>query len=66
MKVIIYKNDDGGVSVVHPAPGWTAEQCVKDVPKGKEYWFIDSSELPSREYRNEWMLGNMPAPDGVA
>ena len=57
-KRIIYPNDEGGVSIVVPAPDCelTLEQIAgKDVPAGKPYQIVDASEIPSsREYRNAW------------
>lgn len=55
---IIYPNDDGGVSIIVPAPecGLTIEQiAAKDVPQGKPYKIVDVSEIPSdRTFRNAW------------
>ena len=57
-KRIIYPNDEGGVSIVVPAPDCelSLEQIAgKDVPAGKPYQIVDASEVPSsREYRNAW------------
>jgi len=57
-KRIIYPNDEGGVSIVVPAPDCelSLEQIAgKDVPAGKPYQIVDASEIPSsREYRNAW------------
>lgn len=57
-KRIIYPNDEGGVSIVVPAPDCelSLEQIAgKDVPAGKPYQIVDVSEIPSsREYRNAW------------
>lgn len=57
-KVIIYPTDEGGVSVVVPAPnsGMTIEEiAAKDVPAGKPYKIIDVSEVPTdRTFRNAW------------
>ena len=58
MKLIIYPNDEGGVSVVHPAPNtkYTIEQlALKDVPAGKPYRIIDPTDLPlDRTFREAW------------
>lgn len=58
MKVIIYPQDDGKVSVVIPAPEY-ADQieavAYKDVPKGKPWRIIDYEDLPSRDFRDLWM-----------
>ena len=55
---IIYPNDEGGVSVIIPAPecGLTIEEiAAKDVPAGKPYKIIDVSEVPTdRTFRNAW------------
>lgn len=51
---IIYQNDEGGVSVIIPAPGFDA---TKDVPAGKSYKTVDVSSVPSdRSFRNAWKL----------
>ena len=69
-QVIIYKNDDGGVSVIHPTKdaldGYGIEAIAqKDVPAGKPYKIIDASELPSRELRNQWDVDEADLTDGV-
>lgn len=69
-QVIVYKNDNGGVSVIHPTPEAVAIYgieaiAVKDVPAGKPYKIIDSSELPSREQRNQWDVDEADLTDGV-
>ena len=55
---IIYPNDEGGVSIIVPAPecGLTIEQIAeKDVPDGKPYQIVDVSEIPTdRTFRNAW------------
>ncbi len=55
---IIYPNDDGGVSIIIPAPdcGLSIEEiALKDVPKGKPYKIVDVSDIPSdRTFRNAW------------
>jgi len=55
---IIYPNDEGGVSIIVPAPecGLTIEQiAAKDVPAGKPYQIVDVSEIPTdRTFRNAW------------
>jgi hypothetical protein len=57
-KRIIYPNDEGGVSIVVPAPDCelSLEQIAgKDVPAGKPYQIVDVSEVPDdRTYRNAW------------
>jgi hypothetical protein len=55
---IIYPNDEGGVSVIVPAPecGLTIEQiAIKDVPADKPYKIVDVVDIPSdRTFRNAW------------
>ena len=55
---IIYPNDDGGVSIIVPAPecGLTIEQiAAKDVPAGKPYKIVDVTDIPTdRTFRNAW------------
>jgi hypothetical protein len=58
MQVIIFQNDEGGVSVVHPAPEYANQiEAVahKDVPAGKPWRIINASELPSRDVRDRWL-----------
>ena len=57
MKRIIYKNDEGGISIIIPADcGLTIEEiAAKDVPQGKEYHIVDVSEIPTdRTFRDAW------------
>lgn len=55
---IIYPNDDGGVSIVIPAPecGLTIEEiAARSVPEGKPYKIVDVADIPSdRTFRNAW------------
>jgi len=57
---IIYPNDDGGVSIIIPAPEYlethTIEEiAAKDVPEGKPYKIVDVTDIPSdRTFRNAW------------
>jgi hypothetical protein len=55
---IIYPNNEGGVSIVIPAPecGLTIEEiAAKDVPAGKPYKIIDVADIPTdRTFRNAW------------
>ena len=55
---IIYPNDDGGVSVIVPAAecGLTIDEiAAKDVPGGKPYKIVDTSDIPTdRTFRNAW------------
>jgi len=66
---IIYPNDDGGVSVIVPAPecGLTIEQiAAKDVPAGKPFKIVDVSDIPSdRSARDAWTVDIADLTDGV-
>ena len=59
---IIYPNDEGGVSVIVPAPecGLTIEEiAAKDVPTGKQYKIVDVEDIPTdRTFRNAWEYVN--------
>jgi hypothetical protein len=58
MKRIIYPNDEGGVSIIVPAPecNLTIEEiAAKDVPEGKPFKIVDVEDVPSdRTFRNAW------------
>ena len=58
MKRIIYPNDDGGVSIVIPAPecGLSIEAiAAKDVPAGTPFKIVEADTIPSdRTFRNAW------------
>ena len=59
MKCIAYTRQDGGVSVIHPAPEFQDQIEMiadKDVPSGILYKIVDTSDLPSRETRSAWTL----------
>lgn len=59
-KVIIFQNDEGGVSIMTPftGSGLTVEEIAqKDVPDGKAYRVVDESEIPEdRSTRDSWTL----------
>ena len=60
-QVIVFENEDGGASVLTPIAdcGLSIEEiAAKDVPDGKEYLIIDDSELPDRQYRDQWRISN--------
>jgi len=65
MKAIIYTNDDGGVSIIHPTGELPIEQVArKDVPAGVPYQIVDASDIPTdREFRDAWEANIIP--DGV-
>ena len=72
-RLVIYPNEDNGISVLHPAlnTGLTVEQiAVKDVPSGKPFKFITTDDLPTdedgnydRSFRAAWEA-DFSSPDG--
>ena len=67
-KRIIYKNTDGGVSVIIPADcGLTVEQiAAKDVPTGLAYRIVDVSDIPTtRTARDLWDVDVADLTDGI-
>ena len=68
-KRIIHKNNQGGVSIIIPAPdcGLTVEQiAAKDVPTGLAYKIIDATDIPTdRSSRDLWDIDEADLPDGV-
>lgn len=70
MQVIIFKNDDGGVSVVYPTQEVIDIYGIdaiaqKDVPTGKPYKIIDVADLPDRSQRNQWDVDEAELTDGI-
>ena len=70
MQVILFKTDDGGVSVIYPTPEALATYKIdaiakKDVPAGKPYKIIDAADLPDRSQRNQWDVDEADLTDGV-
>lgn len=58
MQVIIFSQDNGGVSVIIPATEFadqTEAVAQKDVPEGKPWRIVDGSTLPSRDSRDLWL-----------
>jgi hypothetical protein len=56
-KRIVYKNDEGGISIIVPSDcGLTIEEiAAKDVPAGKTYHIVDVADIPTdRTFRNAW------------
>lgn len=69
-QVIIFKNNEGGVSVIHPSPEvlqyyTIIEVAIKDVPFGTPFKIIDSSTLPDRVLRNQWDVDEVELTDGI-
>jgi len=68
-KRIIYKKDDGSVSIIVPITdsGLTVEQIArKDVPTGLNYKIVNVSEISSdRTFRDAWTIDDAELTDGV-
>lgn len=68
-KRIIFKNAEGGVSIIIPAPncGLTIEQiAAKDVPTGHPYKIVDVADVPAdRTWRDSWTVDEADLTDGV-
>ena len=64
MQRIIYKNGNGGITVLCPSPHWKGtmkELAVKDVPAGKAYKIVNTSEISSdRTFRDAWETEDIP------
>jgi ribosomal protein S12 len=67
-KRIIYKRNDGGISIIVPANcGLTVEQiALKDVPTGLKYKIVNASDISTnRTFRNAWTIDEAELTDGV-
>ena len=59
---IIYKNENGSVSIIHPTEDALSfmtidEIAKKDVPNGLPYKIVDDSEIPiDRTFRDAWTV----------
>ena len=68
---IIYKNENGGVSILHPTDEALSfmtidEIALKDVPTGLPYKIVDDSEIPTdRTFRDAWTVDEASLTDGV-
>ncbi len=68
---IIYKNESGGVSILHPTDEALSfmtidEIAKKDVPTGLPYKIVADSEVPTdRTFRDAWTVDEASLTDGV-
>lgn len=55
---IIYTNNEGGLSVIHPTGELSIEEvAAKDVPQGVAYEIVEDDAIPSdRFFRNAWVV----------
>lgn len=60
-QIIVYTNDDGGVSVCVPSGELPIAQVqAKDIPAGKQSFIVDRSVMPLEDidFRNAWEQTN--------
>jgi len=60
-QIIVYTNDDGGVSVCVPSGELPIAQVqTKDIPTGKQSFIVDRSVMPLEDidFRNAWEQTN--------
>lgn len=68
---IIYKNENGGVSIVTPTEEALSFMAIdeiakKDVPTGLPYKIVEDSEIPEdRTFRDAWIVDEATLTDGV-
>lgn len=68
---IVYKNDEGGVSVIIPtleALDMYGVEAIarKDVPAGKPYKIVDAADIPAdRAEREAWTVDEAELTDGI-
>ena len=68
---IIYKNENGGVSILHPTDEALSfmtidEIALKDVPTGLPFAIVEDSEIPTdRTFRDAWTVDETTLTDGV-
>ncbi|AUR87573.1 hypothetical protein NVP1101O_162 [Vibrio phage 1.101.O._10N.261.45.C6] len=72
-KVIVYKNQNDGVSILRPAAeglkaagGNIVTLAQRDVPAGHAFAIVDASSIPTdRTFRNAWTIDDGELVDGV-
>ena len=68
---IIFKNDNGGISIIHPADEALEimsidEIALKDVPTSLPFTIVEDSEIPTdRTFRDAWTIDDSLLTDGV-
>ena len=71
VKCIVYKNDAGGLSVIHPTPEALTLYGIdviaqKDTPAGVRYAIIDADQLPTdRTFRAAWEVDEALLTDAI-
>lgn len=55
MKIAVFENESGGVSLLIPAPGKSLSAVVhKNLPKGQKFTVANTKDLPDRTFRDAW------------
>ena len=68
---IIFKNESGGVSILHPTDEALSFMAIdeiakKDVPTGLPYKIVEDSEIPTdRTFRDAWTVDETTLTGGV-
>ena len=68
---IIYKNENGGVSIITPTDEAMSfmsidEIAKKVVPTGLPYKIVEDSEIPTdRTFRDAWVVDEASLTDGI-
>jgi hypothetical protein len=70
MQAIIFKQDNGRLSVIYPVPEALAAHGIqaiarKDVPAGKPFKIIETRDLPPRDQRAGWTIDDALLTDGI-
>lgn len=65
-RIIYTRPEDGGVSIVIPAPGVSVEEASKAVPAGVAYEIVDTEAIPTdRTFRGAWEHDTTEAPEKI-
>ena len=69
MNTIVYIQNNGSPAVITPSPSALEQYgieaiAIKDVPAGKPFKIIDSSELPNAP-QETWVINEAELTDGV-
>ena len=69
MSIIVYIQDNGTPAAITPSPSALEQYgieaiAIKDVPAGKPFKIIDSSELPDAP-QETWVINEAELTDGV-
>lgn len=59
-KIIVYKDNSGGIRIVNPSPKFKLEYVIsRDIPEGADYEILNRSALPKdKTFRNAWDLND--------